>query len=113
MGWDFRPLAFGHRLSSFRVPEMACGSPVDHAPRESPPSDGVRDQEPVLVTRPARFPRTADFMMTGLGPSHPFLRWADIRLLPLYRSSRSVMMSPTSHGVGAVAARTASVPGVK
>src|SRR3989442_2985073 len=37
MGWDFRPLALGHRLSSFIAPEMACGGPLYHSSIASPP----------------------------------------------------------------------------
>src|SRR5215468_12766195 len=63
MGWDFRPLALRHRLSSLRAPEMACGGPLYHSSIASPPLDGVSDQEQVLVASPAPFPCVADFMM--------------------------------------------------
>src|SRR5439155_6631056 len=62
MGWDFRPLALGHRLSSFIAPEMACGGPLYHSSRASPSVDGLRDQEQVLVAASARFPCLADFI---------------------------------------------------
>jgi len=56
MGWGFRPLALGHRLSSLIAPEMACGGLLYHSPIESLPVDEGSDQKQVLVASPARFP---------------------------------------------------------
>src|SRR6516162_11674272 len=74
---------------------------------------GRSDKEQVLVASPARFSCVADIMMLRLGHSNPFLCCAGMLMLHLPGSSEPVMMSPSLHSGGGVAARPAFVRGVK